>query len=780
MSAPLASRLSNYCEVTLVNGIDSSQTTARVDDPNSNLLTPPFPLEIYNSTDYASPFLDSNREILWVDSKVLFSGTQWDLTIRRGAEDSTASAHNTGGKTYKLRQGMTRDLFANNAPRVNVRDFGAVGDASTDDRAAIQAAIDSLPAVGGTVLFPEGRYLVGSPGLSSTKIGVILEGVSPGSSKYHTPCAAIYGSASGVTLLTIGDTTSTISGGWVVRNLSFKDVSTGGDQLTGAIHVRRLSNCSFENVHVSPMHAGCAWHFDGTTGSFSQRHHLFHCNAEDVKYGIKVTDSVADIVVLGGHFVGDESSGSVGIECGGTTRIHGTECHEFEINFVMRNNSNALIDVRGHGTGSSPIRHVDIQSGDDNAVIGCNFGNTAPSSEYVRIQSGSERTKIIALGSNTSASGRIADSGTDTLILDANENSVFPTSAIIKGPDPWIDVKAYGAKGDGTTDDTTAIQDAIDDATGNDGDNSWVFMPKGTYLITSTIDIKEKVLLIGAGSTGVIIKMDSSFSDSPMAAVRIGDGTGITHGAGIENIKIDCNTVSGSIGIYSTEAQERSCVKNCIVTQYMTYGIHYSGDNCKNTEIEQMQIIADSSATTPTGIYLDNIGARVRVKDVSFSASGAGSSTNAILFTSGEAHFEDIHPEDFEVGINFGSGANGSAKDVTGHPSVTDTIKISSGAGMVLCLNIGHLGGTNSINDVVNSKTLTDGTVGLYIGGDATSDNAWIMGDMVVGQTLTIGVYTNGTRPLAGTAGRIIFNQTDGQLNIDDGSNWTLPDGSTT
>lgn len=45
---------------------------------------------------------------------------------------------------------------------------------------------------------------------------------------------------------------------------------------------------------------------------------------------------------------------------------------------------------------------------------------------------------------------------------------------------------------------------------------------------------------------------------------------------------------------------------------------------------------------------------------------------------------------------------------------------------------------------------------------------------------LIVQSYTDGTRPAAGTAGRIIFNTTDGQLNIDDGTNWTLPDGTTT
>jgi hypothetical protein len=41
---------------------------------------------------------------------------------------------------------------------VNVRDYGAKGDGMTDDRAAIQAAIDA--GSGSTVVFPAGRYLV--------------------------------------------------------------------------------------------------------------------------------------------------------------------------------------------------------------------------------------------------------------------------------------------------------------------------------------------------------------------------------------------------------------------------------------------------------------------------------------------------------------------------------------------------------------------------------------------------------------------------------------------
>lgn len=43
---------------------------------------------------------------------------------------------------------------------INVKQYGAAGDGKTDDTAAIQAAIDAMPTVGGTLMFPPGTYIV--------------------------------------------------------------------------------------------------------------------------------------------------------------------------------------------------------------------------------------------------------------------------------------------------------------------------------------------------------------------------------------------------------------------------------------------------------------------------------------------------------------------------------------------------------------------------------------------------------------------------------------------
>lgn len=65
-----------------------------------------------------------------------------------------------------------------NGALVNVREFGAKGDGTSNDRTPIMNAIIAASATGGTVFFPPGTYLV-SPGLDFNYSNVILMGASP-------------------------------------------------------------------------------------------------------------------------------------------------------------------------------------------------------------------------------------------------------------------------------------------------------------------------------------------------------------------------------------------------------------------------------------------------------------------------------------------------------------------------------------------------------------------------------------------------------------------------
>lgn len=89
----------------------------------------------------------------------------------------------------------------------------------------------------------------------------------------------------------------------------------------------------------------------------------------------------------------------------------------------------------------------------------------------------------------------------------------------------------FGAKGDGTTDDTAAIQAAINAA-------GCVFLPEGTYKISAALQLKSKTKLMGAGWTSVI-KVDAA------AATRfIPILVNVT--AGTEGIMISDLAVDGS------------------------------------------------------------------------------------------------------------------------------------------------------------------------------------------------------------------------------------------
>src|SRR6266511_3166140 len=75
----------------------------------------------------------------------------------------------------------------------------------------------------------------------------------------------------------------------------------------------------------------------------------------------------------------------------------------------------------------------------------------------------------------------------------ANVDSNFSRLA-----DLGYNVKAYGAVGDSTADDTTPIQNAIDTAnTAGGGD---VLIPAMSFKITAALTVPRGVRLIGAGS----------------------------------------------------------------------------------------------------------------------------------------------------------------------------------------------------------------------------------------------------------------------------------------
>ena len=107
-----------------------------------------------------------------------------------------------------------------------------------------------------------------------------------------------------------------------------------------------------------------------------------------------------------------------------------------------------------------------------------------------------------------------------------------------------------------------------------------------------------------------------------------------------------------------------------------------------------------------------------------------------------------------------------------------------------------HLNGTRSVYIGASTKAAADGQTNQIVIGYNTTGNgpntitlgntsvtaSYIRGNIIISaqKWLTVGVFTDAQRPAASVAGRVIYNSTDSNLNIDNGTNWILPNGTVT
>lgn len=110
-------------------------------------------------------------------------------------------------------------------------------------------------------------------------------------------------------------------------------------------------------------------------------------------------------------------------------------------------------------------------------------------------------------------SGQVYQSGQPSNTLDPNQpghlNASLPAVATeipirqrprAAGSSPPANAKTCcGAKGDGTTDDTKALQTAIDT-------HATVFLPYGVYLLSDTLTLKPNTALVGEGMPFLVLK----------------------------------------------------------------------------------------------------------------------------------------------------------------------------------------------------------------------------------------------------------------------------------
>lgn len=99
-----------------------------------------------------------------------FDGTEWCPAAITGGGLPSGSA----GQMLSLESDGVTPLWVDD--RINVLDWGAVGNDTADDTTTIQAAINAVPAIGGTVYFPPGHTYKITGTLTCAVAGTVLLG----------------------------------------------------------------------------------------------------------------------------------------------------------------------------------------------------------------------------------------------------------------------------------------------------------------------------------------------------------------------------------------------------------------------------------------------------------------------------------------------------------------------------------------------------------------------------------------------------------------------------
>jgi hypothetical protein len=474
----------------------------------------------------------------------------------------------------------------------NVRVFGATGDGTTNDRAAIQAAIDAASAAGGGVVYlPKGTYRIGSSLTPTNATGVqlvgagwattikITEGMNDWAIKFDGTDTRLR-----IADLTIdGNCTAQTAGGGVYavgavqclfENVHFVGCYDWGIYFgpqTGNIfgHNNKVTNCLFDNAMGSAgigggiymtsndenIILGCDFEYLGGSGTGpvaildkAGTQFITACNFVNGGHGcigVRVQDCQSTRIT-GCNFDGT-SGDSIFLAASRCNVVGNTifspgvagtsgQASGIHLEYAATNNvvnSNTIASAPDAGVTRSLIReeamgNAGLNSIQDNtlitvgtlsfgvldcqgtgSVIRGNIGGGAAGDAGILTQTTADARYL----PTTAASGFVATTGNQNVagVKTFTQTPLVPGGQVT--PLDWVNVKTYGATGDGVTDDTSAVQAAINSGT-------VIYFPAGTYLV-GTLTLQPGTVLIGDGSGGVFEPVPATM----MSTLKLKNGT---------------------------------------------------------------------------------------------------------------------------------------------------------------------------------------------------------------------------------------------------------------
>lgn len=294
---------------------------------------------------------------------------------------------------------------------INVRDYGAVGDGVTDDTAAVQAAYDAVPAAGGTLYFPCGKWRFN---LTITRNNIRVLGDSF--------CNAVHAgdtNESYMTPFSSGSACITIGGSGWTHGVQIENCTFNGNDVTGLTAVRFKGGAfgCFLNKVAFFKFLKCV-HLEGETG-LNDLHHVF-MNCWQMQVGTEAsargiyakmangqTPVTLSIFFSNGQMNGPTGSGSYGLEVDGTA-LEFTNCY-----IDLTTQKGVRFNMSGSGQLSPYINfnggYLDVPGG--GILVDVAHSNVALWESYIRGRSGINGKLRVANGTTVDSDLKTAIEG---------------------------------------------------------------------------------------------------------------------------------------------------------------------------------------------------------------------------------------------------------------------------------------------------------------------------------------------------------------------------------
>jgi hypothetical protein len=203
-----------------------------------------------------------------------------------------------------------------------------------------------------------------------------------------------------------------------------------------------------------------------------------------------------------------------------------------------------------------------------------------------------------------------------------------------------INVKTLGAKGDGLTDDTIAIQNAINDCK----NGGIVYIPKGVFLHTGLTIPHDALNLTIMGCGNASILKTNQINKDGLSLLPPAGGSSVSW-VKIQNLQLDGGGFSGGTGnTLSVQAHNNVVVESCLIGngQSVGNGLYVAGNPNNNYNNWNAEIRGCVIGGGFAGVYLATTSSQTSLQDVEID-NAFNQNYGIYIDNAGGAWFDNVH-----------------------------------------------------------------------------------------------------------------------------------------